>query len=29
MKTAVITGATGFIGEYLTKELLEKGIKVY
>jgi len=29
MKTVVVTGATGFIGQYLTKELLAKGIKVY
>lgn len=29
MKTVVITGATGFIGTYLTRELLNKGIKVY
>lgn len=29
MKTAVVTGATGFIGEALTKELLKRNIKVY
>ena len=29
MKTAVVTGAGGFIGGALTKKLLENGIKVY
>ena len=29
MKTVAITGVTGFIGQYLTKELLSKGVKVY
>lgn len=29
MKTAVITGATGFIGNALSKKLLEDGFKVY
>lgn len=29
MKTAVVTGATGFIGGALTKYLLREGIKVY
>ena len=29
MKTAVVTGATGFIGKYLTQKLIEKGVKVY
>ncbi|MEG1243956.1 MAG: NAD(P)-dependent oxidoreductase [Oscillospiraceae bacterium] len=29
MKTAVITGATGFIGTALSKELLKTGFKVY
>ena len=29
MKIAVVTGATGFIGEALTKFLLKYGIKVY
>lgn len=29
MKTAVVTGATGFIGTYLIKELLNNHIKVY
>ena len=29
MKTAVVTGAGGFIGGALTQKLLEKGVKVY
>ena len=29
MKTAVVTGATGFIGGALTKKLLSNGVKVY
>lgn len=29
MKTAILTGATGFLGHWLLKELLEKGIFVY
>lgn len=29
MKTAIVTGAGGFIGGSLTKELLRKGYKVY
>ncbi len=29
MNTALITGATGFIGQWLTRELLEHGIRVY
>ncbi len=29
MKRVVITGATGFLGSFLTKKLLSKGIKVY
>lgn len=29
MKKAIVTGATGFIGRYLVKELLERGVEVY
>lgn len=29
MRTVVVTGVTGFIGKYLTRELMSKGIKVY
>ena len=29
MKTAVVTGASGFIGGALSRELLQKGVKVY
>ena len=29
MKKAIVTGATGFIGKWLTRELVSQGIEVY
>ena len=29
MKSAIVTGANGFVGTWLTKKLLEENVKVY